>query len=112
MIKLFRFLLLFQMIFLVLAGIDFYISSDIESIVKILISSMLIIDGILYFISMFLLKIKSMYISLLFSFFIIVNILFTFADEVGLWDYIILLANIFILCIFYYIKKVGKPVQQ
>ena len=106
--KILNLLLLFQFVFLVIGGSDFYMNSDIESVMRVLIATLMIIDGLLYLTSIFIIKIKSVSIDIIFTAFIISNILLTFTDEVGLWDYIILVANIIILSIYFIFKRVVK----
>lgn len=108
MIKTLKLLCFFQFAFLVYAGVDFYIDSHIDTVARIFISSMLVFDGLLYIICIFVLKIHSSFVKIVFSTFILVNILFTFTDEFGLWDIIILLINIVILRLYFIIHKFTK----
>jgi len=108
MIKILKLLCFFQFTFLVIAGVDFYVSSNIDTIVKVFISSMLIVDGLLYIVCMFVLRANSSYVRIMFSTFVLVNGLLTFADEVGVWDIVILTINIFILRLYYHIHKDKK----
>lgn len=107
-IKILKLLLIFQFVFLVIAGLDFYLNADIDFIAKVVIASLLIIDGLLYLMMIHILKFKVKSIEIFFTSFVLINIVLTFTDEVGLWDYIILLINIVILITYFIGKKVNN----
>ena len=95
--------IVFQCIFLIIAGIDFYTQSTIPFVPKLMMSLLLVLDGFIYLVSLFIKKQFRLY-KLFFTLFILVNIGLTFTDEVGVWDYIILGLNIIILVIYHIIS--------
>jgi len=101
--KIFFIAMIFEFGFLLYASVAFSITSSTPLFVKILISALLIVDSSLYLIFSIVLK-KYAINLILFNLFIIVNIVFTFTDQVGVIDYIILLINVFII-IFYNIER-------
>lgn len=93
--------------FLIFAGISFYIESTTSFFPKLITFILLLVDGVAYFVFV-LLKHDARSYAIIFTGFIFANIALTFTDQMGLWDYLILVLNIFILLLYYaiYIKKI------
>jgi hypothetical protein len=94
----------FLFVFLMVAGVGFLISNDVETLPRLIIGFLLICDAFIYLLVFSQILNKKRYL-IFFVLFLLINIILTLTDEVGVWDYIVLAYNLLLMIHYIFVLK-------
>lgn len=103
--------LLISMVFLLVAGVNFFMNNRVQDTTRVVVGSLLIIDVILYGGLIFLLNSRHILVRIVWVGVIASNILLTIVDNIGLADILFLVANALILLI-YVGSNIGEETKK